>query len=138
MEEGRLDEVAAALGDVAGAHARFTLAISGLGAFPTPSRPRVLWAGVAAGADRIAALAGAVDTALARLGFPSEARPFSAHVTLGRVRDPRRDPEVEQSLRAAAARPFGSVAVEEIVLMRSQLSPRGARYTPLAAALRKG
>jgi 2'-5' RNA ligase len=111
----------------------FDLEIVGLGAFPTATRPRVLWAGVTTGAAPLGALAGAVEDAMAGLGFEREARAFSAHITLGRVREPVRAPALAEALGAAGGRPFGRVAIDRVTLMRSDLSPRGARYTELAS-----
>src|SRR5207244_7542987 len=96
--------------------------------------PRVLWAGLVAGREALAALADTVDTALGRLGFLREDRAFSPHVTLARVREPRRAPALADALASEATPSFGRVAVREATLMRSDLSPRGARYTPLASA----
>jgi RNA 2',3'-cyclic 3'-phosphodiesterase len=94
-------------------------------------RPRVLWAGLATGAEAAAALATRVDEAVATLGFKREARTFSPHVTLGRVRQPHAQPRLREAL--AATRVLGTVEVARVSLMRSDLSPRGARYTELAA-----
>jgi 2'-5' RNA ligase len=131
VDEERLPAVGQALAAVAAAAQRFELVVAGLGAFPTVTRPRVVWAGIAAGAEPLASLASEVDAALGALGFPREERPWVGHVTLGRVRDPRRDPVLAQALAAGAGRPFGRTAVNRLTLMRSDLSPRGARYTPL-------
>ena len=90
----------------------------------------MLWAGAAAGGTEAATLAAGVDDALAALGFPRETRPFAAHVTLGRVRAPRANPRLAAALDAPA--PFGRQRVARLSLMRSELSPRGARYTELA------
>lgn len=134
VEEGRLDAVAVAVDAAASAATAFDLAVEGLGAFPTPARPRVVWAGLGAGACALAALATRLDAALASLGFPREERPFSGHVTLGRARAPRRDPALMEALAGAAGRRFGHVPVAEIALMRSDLSPKGPRYTALRTA----
>jgi RNA 2',3'-cyclic 3'-phosphodiesterase len=130
VEPGRLDAVITSLAEVGRARSPFELAVRDLGAFPSRSRPRVLWAGVDEGAGAAGALAAAVDDALAPLGFEREARAFSAHVTLGRVRSPRPDPRLAEALRGDA---YGRQRVEHLSLMRSELSPRGARYTELAA-----
>lgn len=111
----------------------FDLAIESLGAFPTASRPRVIWAGLGRGLEPLTDLAGRVEGALADVGFASEDRPFSPHVTLGRVREPRRDARLEAAVLAGAHVPFGTVAVGRVSLMQSQLSPRGARYTELSS-----
>jgi len=108
----------------------FEVEVRGLGGFPSATRPRVLWAGTPASAA-FARLAEDVDRALVALGFTAETRGFTPHVTLGRVREPRRDPALAAALEAAAARPFGTLPVERVSLMRSDLSPRGARYTQL-------
>jgi len=135
---GRIDEtqvpsVIAALHTAAAGHRAFELEIAALGAFPSPIRPRVLWAGVAEGGGSLAALAVAIDDALARLGFPRETRPFAGHVTLARVREPRRAPALAEALATAASRRFGRVSIEHVALMRSDVSPRGALYAVLSA-----
>lgn len=131
VEAARLDAIGAALMRAVGGGGPFEVALRGLGGFPSPTRPRVLWVGVEQGAAAMAALAGRVDASLAHLGFEPESRPFSAHVTLGRVRTPQRDRRLAEALGAGGA--FGRQRVEHVSLMRSDLSPRGARYTELAA-----
>jgi 2'-5' RNA ligase len=105
----------------------------GLGAFPSVTRPRVVWAGVTEGAGVTIELAGRVDEALTALGFAREERAFSPHITLGRVRQPRRDPSLTEALRGAAGSRFGRIRVTGASLMRSELSPHGARYSELAS-----
>ena len=132
VEDTRLSDVADAVGAAADVRA-FDVELRGLGAFPTPTRPRVIWAGTA-DAPAFAELAAGVDRALVALEFPPEERGFTPHVTLGRVREPRRDPALASALTAGATRPFGMFRVARVSLMRSDLSSRGARYTELAAA----
>jgi 2'-5' RNA ligase len=134
VREARAAELVAALAQATSGFASFEASVEGLGAFPTPLRPRVIWAGVGRGADALVELAGRVDGALVALGFERESRPFSPHVTLGRVRAPRRDPPLADALLAGAGYQFGRLSVERVALMRSDLSPRGARYTELGAA----
>jgi 2'-5' RNA ligase len=134
VDETRLPAVTDAVARAATARPPFDLAVHGLGAFPTLMRPRVVWAGVTEGASAVSELAAAVERELAPLGFVAEDRPFTAHVTLGRIRTPRRNPGLEEAIRAGAALEFGQVRVERLSLMRSDLSPRGARYTELHGA----
>lgn len=131
VETGRLDTLAEALSTAVARRPVFDLTVRGLGAFPSRTRPRVLWAGVDAGADALATLAAGIDDAVESLGFAREARPFSAHVTLGRVREPRPNPRLAEALTLDDV--FGRQRVIRVSLMRSELSPRGARYTELAA-----
>jgi 2'-5' RNA ligase len=132
IDEARVPAVIDALHTAAAGHRAFELAVVGLGAFPSSTRVRVLWAAVSAGDDALAALASDVDDATALLGAPREARAFVPHVTLARVREPRRAPALADALDAAASRAFGRTTVAQVALMRSDLSPRGARYTTLA------
>ena len=128
VDAGRLPAIGEALG-VASRWPRFELAVRGLGAFPSATRPRVVWAGLDP-AGALGALAAQLDGALAELGFPRESRPFAAHVTLGRVREPRRQPALAEAL--ARAGDFGRLPVTAVSLMQSELQATGARYQPLA------
>jgi RNA 2',3'-cyclic 3'-phosphodiesterase len=135
IEAARVDPIAEAIAAVAARTSSFELGVRNLGAFPTPGRPRIVWVGLEPAAP-LAALAGDLDAALGALGIPPESRPFAAHVTLGRVREARRNP----ALADALARPVdcGRLAVTRLSLMRSELHPRGARYTELTSVVLAG
>jgi 2'-5' RNA ligase len=133
VDEARVAEIQAALDRAVGGAAPFELGVERLGAFPTATRPRVIWAGMADGVAALGELAARVDAELARVGFEPEARAFSAHVTLGRVREPRRNPGLTAAIEKGASERFGTVRVDRVSLMRSDLSPRGARYTELSS-----
>ena len=117
---------------VAGA-APFGLHFGGLGAFPGMARPRVLWVGIDEGGQAAQALQARVDAALTQRGFAREERPYSAHLTIGRVREPRGLAELQQAMARAARMEFGRLRVGGLSLMRSDLSSAGTRYTELAA-----
>ena len=119
--------------------APFVLTFHGLGAFPGLERPRILWVGVADGARSVRDMQARVETALERRGISRERKAWHPHLTIGRVFDERawrREAglPLRQALAAAARRSFGSLAVSHLALMRSDLSPRGARYRELASA----
>jgi len=103
----------------------------GLGFFPNDRRPRVLWAGIAAGPE-LSALASSVDTALASLGFPREERAFSPHLTLARFDTPRGLDALHAAIEKAGPFEFGSATAKEFHLYQSVLKPGGAEYTRLA------
>ena len=106
----------------------FPAVLGGLGAFPGPRRARVLWVGMAEGGPELEALARDLDRALAARGFDRADRPFSAHLTIGRVREP--GPDWTDRL-AAVSLPAGSArfTVDRIRVVESKLDPRGSIYT---------
>jgi 2'-5' RNA ligase len=107
------------------------LALAGLGAFPDTLRPRVVWVGLTGDIQGIKDLALYVDRACASHGIPMERRPFSPHITLGRLRMP--------SMLDLRVEPVnGGFEASEIVLYKSELSRGGARYTALHRSGLKG
>lgn len=108
----------------------FECTIAGAGAFPGRGQPRVLWAGVAAGRDRLVALEGVVSQRLAEVGLEREERPFSPHLTLARVRDAT-GLRVDRLLEGLTALTLGRLAVRSVTLFESRLSPKGSSYLPL-------
>ncbi|MBI4609669.1 MAG: RNA 2',3'-cyclic phosphodiesterase [Candidatus Rokubacteria bacterium] len=129
-----LEAVKEALVEGVAAAEPFTLTFHGLGAFPGLARPRVIWVGVARGGRECQALQAQVDAALNRRGFPKDARAYTPHLTIGRVRDPRGLVALQQAITQNAQKTFGDQRVSAISLMRSDLHPSGARYTELSTA----
>lgn len=136
-----------ALREACAPHAPFTLDVGGMGCFPNPKRPRVVWVGLGDGgatvsgsggatgsAGALAALQRDVERAIAPLGFPTERRGFHPHLTLGRVKNG--SPAELEELGAYTARAkvdIGQMHVETVYLMRSELLTSGAVYSELAA-----
>jgi 2'-5' RNA ligase len=138
VDEGKVPALIPALHKAVARHRAFDADVCGLGAFPSVTRPRVLCAGVTTGVDSLRAVARSVDDAMADLGFSREDRELAAHVTLARVREPHRVPALTDALARGATRRFGTISVSSVALVRSDLSPRGARYTVLGEAPLKG
>jgi 2'-5' RNA ligase len=118
-----------------------TLRTAAPGGFPNGQRPRVLWLGVAGDLEALRTLQAAVEREIAPLGFPTEQRPFAPHLTLGRSqKDPRPAElaEIGRALAQTVAPPPIAFEVREVVLMRSELRPGGARYTSVAHAALDG
>lgn len=102
--------------------------LAGLGAFPGRNRVRVLWAGIDDPDEVLTRLAAQLADGFRPLGFEPEARAFHPHLTLARWRSPRRWPE---DLSDALIRHFQPFRIDRVVLYRSHLSPKGARYEPV-------
>jgi 2'-5' RNA ligase len=115
-----------AMDEAVAAQPAFTLALGQLDAFPNPQRPRVLWLGLrAVPPAALGSLKTAVDALLVPLGWAAETKPFTAHLTLGRVRNGRRLGYVPWDLVVPAA----EFPVSAIHLIESDLRPDGPRYT---------
>lgn len=109
----------------------FDLAVRGCGAFPRSGPPRVLWIGTADGVTGMIDAHAALVERLAPLGYAPEARAFSPHLTLARVKDPGRDARAVRETLAGEAADCGRTVVSALTLFRSRLSPHGAAYEPL-------
>ena len=124
--EERLPDVTSFAAGAAAASSATSSALTGLGAFPSPRRARVLWVGLV---DHgvLGSLAEALEAASAGAGFPAENRPWRPHLTVARLKVP--GPVDLAGAGEVDTTPF---PVEEMVLFRSHLKPSGAVYEPLA------
>lgn len=108
----------------------FTMAVKNVGAFPSLTRPRVLWVGIEEPTGKVNLLASRIEDEMTKLGFEKENRPFSPHLTLGRVKIPTGAERLAEKVEATSF-DAGEFVVNEVVVMRSDLKPTGAVYTPL-------
>ena len=135
LDEISEDQVKPLLGAITAASGQthpFELQLGGFGFFPNERKSRVFWVGIESGFDILKSLVHRIDHETAPLGFDPEKRPFSAHITLARLREPG----PAGALATAAARlDYHSepIQVSEIDLMRSVLSPKGATYSVLGS-----
>lgn len=112
-----------------------TLQTEAPGVFPNSRRPRIVWLGVGGDIPALRRLHSDVERFVAPLGFPTEQRPFAPHLTLGRsTKEPRAADYAAISHAVEQTQVLQKIvfSVTEVVLMRSELSPGGARYTPIA------
>jgi RNA 2',3'-cyclic 3'-phosphodiesterase len=129
--EDVLPALTAAIDRIAsGAHA-FDVAIDGAGAFPSPSRPRVLWLGITEGAEELAGLADALEAPLDAEGWPPDDRPFRPHLTLARADGVRSGPATAKRLIEAAEALDVRFRAQRVVLYESRTERGGARYLPV-------
>lgn len=107
----------------------FDVVYSGLGAFPSLERPRILWIGTQHSPE-LHRVQQVVDAQCIALGVPKEERPFHAHITLGRVKGTRGVDRLTAKLKSVT---FQAVTTRctEIHIMRSDLKPTGSVFTLL-------
>jgi 2'-5' RNA ligase len=139
MDEQIIDPLLGAIEQAIGSHPPVNVPLERLGTFPRPQSPRVLWVGPSedwergAEAKRIAKIHGEIEQACESLGFLRETKPFSPHLTLARIK------MGERHVGVALAKcgvldlqiSLGVLAVESVVLMKSELKPAGSVYTRL-------
>ncbi|MBL7075939.1 MAG: RNA 2',3'-cyclic phosphodiesterase [Kiritimatiellae bacterium] len=107
------------------------LDVSGAGTFGSSRSPRVVWAGLSGDVVGLQALQGRLAEVLRSDGFETEDRPFSPHITLGRIRGKRNLDEMIKRIDAAADHPFGTIEATALTLFKSDLRPEGALHTPI-------
>lgn len=105
----------------------FEIALKGVGQFPPKGAARVLWAGLDA-PPALVMLHRKIELALTGLGLPPEEKPFSAHVTLGRLKTPPNPESIRQFMNKNAALQSPPIPVREFVLYSSFLRPEGPFY----------
>ena len=145
MDEQVIDPLLVAVEQAIGSQIAVNVPLERLGAFPRPQSPRVLWVGPSenwergAEAKRIAEIHGAIERACEELSFLRETRPFSPHLTLARIKVGERQVGVALAKGGVLDRPLslGSLAVDSVVLMKSELKPTGSVYTKLWEAKMK-
>ncbi|OGP83949.1 MAG: 2'-5' RNA ligase [Deltaproteobacteria bacterium RBG_13_65_10] len=130
-DPSRLERLAESLAHKGAKLHPFEVELKGLGCFPSPRRPRVIWVGTGEGAEALALLAQKVEGAAAKAGFSREARAFSPHLTLGRVRMDSPPADLGSLLAREDPGSLGRFFVTEVILMKSRLDPGGSIYTPL-------
>ena len=126
------DAILAAMHAAVAGQRPLELATGGLGGFPSLKRPRVIWQAVTADIERLQAIQARLADELVPCGFPRERRPFRAHLTLGRIRHPKRwgarTAAVVAKLGDLPPRPF---TADSLIWYRSRLDPAGAVYSEL-------
>jgi len=111
--------------------ASLNLKIEKLGVFPDAHRPRVLWCDTTGDVERLSALQKKMDGDFAKIGFPAEGRPFRAHLTLARIKDPRELTGISEALTKYSLFTDGEFVCRNLVLFQSNLSAQGAVYKKL-------
>lgn len=125
----RLGDVEHVCAMVAASHRPADVALTTVGTFPSSKRVRVLWVGIDDPRTLLTRLASDLAQAFEALGYPSEGRTFTPHLTLCRFKIPVPLAGGLPDLDLSALEPF---TIDRLALFRSHLSPKGARYESIA------
>ena len=128
VEVNRIEKISAAAERAVRESSTFQIGIGETGVFPRPSRPQVLWIGVIDQSGQLSALQEKFENECAAEGFPKEDRAYKPHLTIARLRKPEGTRQLAEAHLQMKFEPI-EVEVKEIVLFRSELSPKGSKYT---------
>ncbi|MBF0456715.1 MAG: RNA 2',3'-cyclic phosphodiesterase [Nitrospirae bacterium] len=130
VDEGLIEKIELTLKDLTTGYAPFQIELRTVGAFSSLKRPDILWIGVtkSPGLETIAA---DIEEKLSLVGIKKEGRPFSPHLTIARVKSLKGYEHLHEKLTSLTAKDFGECGVADLLLMKSDLTPGGARYTRL-------
>jgi len=131
IEESAVEKISARLGPACAALSSFVYGVRGLGVFPSPRQPRVLWVGIKKADEEFKQLHQTVEAELSALGFERDERPFHPHLTLARVRSLKGAAQMMKIVADNGREWCGECKAERLIFFQSQLHPSGAIYTKL-------
>jgi 2'-5' RNA ligase len=133
VEVKRIEKISAAAERATKQFSRFQIGVGETGVFPRPSRPQVLWIGVSDPSGQLSALQEKFENECAAEGFEKEDRAYRPHLTLARLRKPEGARQLADAHLRMQFEPI-DVEIKELMVFRSELSPKGSKYTVLSAA----
>lgn len=135
-QEQKIAQIQNSLGIISSRFSPFDIQIGNFGCFPHSRKPRVIWIGVQDMSGNLLKVHHEIEMEFRKIGFKAENRPFSGHLTLGRIKR-NLDPSDRRTLISRIGEinigDLGTETVEEICLIRSILKPTGAEYTQVGA-----
>ena len=133
--DAEVSGVAEAVERAAGRAKRFEISLNGSGCFPPQGPVRIVWVGVEEDSGELARCAQAMETELERIGFARERRPFSPHITIGRVREARSKGRTRSATEAHALRPVEQAVRAEAPIRIRACFDEARRCDRLGSAL---
>jgi len=130
VKDNQIMDICNITGDVVNRHKRFGLEVESVGCFGGKSA-RVLWVGMGQNSEKLLELQQDLEQKLDEAGWPREARKFSGHLTLCRIRNSRAGIKLAQLARQYEDYQLGIIPVDSISVYQSQLTPKGPIYTVL-------
>ena len=131
VDQARVPAISAAAARVVKEFSPIQIEVGKTGVFPRPSRPQVLWVGIDDRSGALSKLQERLEGEFALEGFPKEDRAFRPHLTIARIRRPQ---NANQLAEVHLGFEFSAVAVRlsELILFRSELNPKGSKYTAIS------
>ncbi len=131
----RIGEITRAMEEAAQEISPFHLEVKDLGVFPNLRRAQVAWVGIGGEVDKLGQLQQRIESNLVPLGFAPESRAFTPHLTLARVRDQASLDERQRFGQLIISTRFkvGTIEVDAVNLIRSQLTREGAIYSRISS-----
>ena len=127
----RVARFSACISRAASVSAPFSLQLEGTGVFPPRGAARVLWIGINDQSGNLKGLQAAVEKECEKENFSREERAFHPHLTLARVRNPEDGFALARIHKDLLFTPL-EIAVTELQVIRSELSPHGSKYTTVS------
>ena len=131
VEVKRIEKISAAAERAVREFTSFQILVGETGVFPRPSRPQVLWIGVSDPSGQLSALQEKFENECAAIGFTKEDRGYRPHLTIARLRKPEGARLLAEAHLKMQFEP-SEMDIKELVVFRSELSPKGSRYTPIS------
>lgn len=130
VDESKLEKIEEIMEKSVEGVKKFKLRLKGAGAFPNLNRPRVIWIGLES-PESLPKIANYLNENLQALGFEKEARAFSPHATIARVKILRDREKLQALIRKNGDKEFGELEISSIKLKKSVLTPKGPEYFTL-------
>jgi len=122
-----INDIIERLNDVKSAFNPFKIEYEGMGAFPKPYDPRIIWIG--GNSSQLMDLAKRIDKELYKVGVKPEQRPFSSHITIARVKSTYKKNDINDIIQNNRDRAFGTQTIDRFYLKKSILTPTGPIYS---------
>jgi 2'-5' RNA ligase len=135
VDDRELHAICKAVKEVAASEPAFALRVAGVGAFPTPRRPKILWCGITDGAEPLQRLNAVLEEQMLEVGcYRKEERGYTPHLTLGRVRGDSDSFTLATEIPNRLTWDGGSTTVEEVLVYSSEMNRDGPVYTVIGRA----
>jgi len=128
VNRSRIQDIKNVMSPIFSIQRELELKISGIGALPNLSQPRVVWAGVSDPSGRLVKVVSSIEKAFNDLGFKRESRPFSPHLTLGRTRSNNGKERLVELINSTRSNVGLSFIADRAILFQSVLDPTGPLY----------